>query len=36
MGFYTGVSGTVNWRTTIGKHTGMFGSPYIRGLSAPT
>ena len=31
MGFYTGVSGTVNWRTTLGDKTGMFGSPYISG-----
>jgi len=33
MGYYTGVSGTVNWRTTIAGKTGMFGSPYIQGAA---
>lgn len=31
MGFYLGVNGTTNWRTTIGKLTGMLGEQSIAG-----
>ena len=31
MGYYTGVSGTINWRTTIGKQTGMVGQNVVSG-----